>query len=55
MKLSKSLLGAILIGISLQSCSLILEDDFPKPSSEQEGENGEGVVVPENCPACGMG
>lgn len=55
MKLSKSLLGALLIGISLQATSCIEEDDLPKPGSEQEGEHNGEVIIPENCFACGMG
>lgn len=52
MKLSKALLGAILIGVSVQTTSCeINEEDLPQPSSEQEGE----VVIPYDCPACGMG
>ena len=56
MKLSKALLGAMLVGISVQttSCS-ISEEDLPKPTTEQGEENNGEIIVPEDCPACGMG
>jgi hypothetical protein len=54
MKLPKALLGAILVGITVQatSCS---KEDAPKPK-EEVGKNGKEVSkTPVNCPACGMG
>jgi len=48
MKLPKSLLAAIIIGIALQtttSCS----KDIPEPKKK------EIKIFPDNCPACGMG
>ena len=58
MKLSKALLGAILIGVSVQTTSCeINEEDLPQPSSNpqlDEEHNGE-IFIPENCIACGMG
>lgn len=58
MKLSKSLLSAIMIGIAVQttvvSCG---KDEAPKPKKDQE--NKQNVSKPDenlgNCPACGMG
>jgi hypothetical protein len=49
MKLSKSVLSAILIGIAIQttvvSCG---KDDQPKPKEKPKQDLA-------NCPACGMG
>ncbi|MGF6850951.1 hypothetical protein QFZ51_006186 [Chitinophaga sp. W3I9] len=53
MKLPKSLLGAILIGITVQTTSSCNKDKPVKPKEKKEevkkpyGENG--------CPGCGMG
>lgn len=51
MKLSKSLLSVILIGIAIQttvvSCG---KDDQPKPKEKPKQAQPLG-----NCPACGMG
>ncbi len=51
MKLSKSLLGAILIGIAIEttvvSCG---KDDQPKPKEKPKQEQPLA-----NCPFCGMG
>ncbi|MEZ2445363.1 hypothetical protein AB6805_26775 [Chitinophaga sp. RCC_12] len=52
MKLPKSLLGAILIGITVQTTSSCNKDKSVKPKEKKEEvkkpyENG--------CPACGMG
>jgi|GEM_PF-565211 len=60
MKLPKSLLGAILLGVSIQvtqsSCSKDDRDLNPQPLTEQPGtENEPGSYHPDNCPACGMG
>jgi hypothetical protein len=55
MKLSKSLLSAIIVGIALQgavSCTKSKED----PSSKTSQEEKEKKKTPyEPCPACGMG
>lgn len=55
MKLSKALLGAILVGIAVQttSCSKKDKEVTPQPTGEQVKHPGE--TQPENCPACGMG
>ncbi|SEW55867.1 chryseobasin-related MNIO class RiPP peptide [Chitinophaga arvensicola] len=51
MKLPKSLLGAILIGITVQTTTSCNKDKSVKPKEKKEvkkpGEDG--------CPACGMG
>lgn len=66
MKLSKSLIQAIAVGVTLSaatSCTLIdaLEDVKPNDDSSQNvderGDNGDGGggEVYFDCPACGMG
>lgn len=57
MKLPKSLLGALLIGIAVQSASSctkdknISEEKLKKAAQEKE----EAKNNPDYCPACGMG
>lgn len=63
MKLSKSLLQAILVGITLTSTAVACsksEDTTDNQSTNNCGENCPGkndphVLDPDNCPACGMG
>lgn len=67
MKLSKSLIQAIAVGITLgaaaSSCTLIdaLEDVKPNDDSSQNVDdrgsdgNGDGGQVYYDCPGCGMG
>jgi hypothetical protein len=51
MKLSKSLLTAILIGIAVQTTvSSCTKDKAPEPKEQKEKTN-----FPDGCPACGMG
>ncbi|GAA4443532.1 hypothetical protein GCM10023188_44410 [Pontibacter saemangeumensis] len=55
MKLPKALLGAILVGITVQTTGCT-QEELPGPRTEQGGEKGKEVVkVPDNCTACGMG
>jgi hypothetical protein len=56
MKLSKSLLAAIVIGIAVQTTfsSCGKDTDLPKPKKEEVKKEGE-KSVPGDCPACGMG
>ncbi|KAA5535016.1 hypothetical protein F0919_10485 [Taibaiella lutea] len=66
MKLSKSLLGAILVGVTVQtavtSCNKKSNETF-KPTSEAQANpesqanptNQNPNSVPSECPACGMG
>ncbi len=56
MKLSKALLSAILLGITVQTTTSCEEKELPQPNSEQ-GENSKESEkeIPANCPACGMG
>jgi len=57
MKLSKSLLSAILIGITMQTASSctkdkeICDEKIKKEAKEKEVNK----YSPESCPACGMG
>jgi hypothetical protein len=51
MKLPKSLITAILIGIALQPVTSCTKDkELPKPKKEVKKSN-----PPVSCPACGMG
>ena len=56
MKLPKSLLAAIMIGIAVQttisSCSK--DSDVSDPKKKEVKKGGE-KNVPNDCPACGMG
>jgi len=59
MKLSKSLLSAIVIGIAVQttvvSCS---KDEQAKPKKEDQANKqseSKPTQYPDSCPACGMG
>lgn len=56
MKLSKSLLAAIVIGIAVQTTfsSCGKDTDLPKPKKE-EVKKEEEKSIPNDCPACGMG
>jgi hypothetical protein len=54
MKLSKALLGAILVGVAAQATGCTKGDE-PKPKQEQK-KKGESVFkTPAGCPGCGMG
>jgi hypothetical protein len=57
MKLSKSLLSAILIGIVVQTTSACKKDkELPDPKAKQEAQKEqEKSNSSEPCPACGMG
>ncbi|GAA0560879.1 chryseobasin-related MNIO class RiPP peptide [Chitinophaga japonensis] len=58
MKLSKSLLSAILIGIAVQTTATSCEkDNTPEPQVKHESKDGTDKTpqVPDGCPACGMG
>ncbi|WP_303311271.1 hypothetical protein [Hymenobacter sp. BT730] len=55
MKLPKALLGAIVVGLTVQTtgCS---SKDTPTPKGEQVSKDGKTVTtIPDNCPACGRG
>ncbi|SFH32572.1 chryseobasin-related MNIO class RiPP peptide [Pontibacter chinhatensis] len=56
MKLPKTLLSAIVVGIAVQT-SACQKDDLPKPTAENGGKDGKEVIKTpyDNCPACGMG
>lgn len=51
MKLSKTLLGAVLVGITVQAASCN-KKDAPAPK-DKKGK--EVIKTPDNCPGCGMG
>lgn len=61
MKISKALLGAILVGVSVQTTlsSCTKENKIkPQPVAEQQSETMNTPNNPPNCepcPACGMG
>ncbi|GAB2773774.1 hypothetical protein GCM10027175_09510 [Hymenobacter latericoloratus] len=54
MKLSKAVLGAIVVGLTVQAAGC--KDNDPTPNGEKgkktEKESGQPPV---NCPACGLG
>lgn len=52
MKLPKALLGAILVGVAVQSTSCIKKDD---PAPKEGQQKGGKSAPPVNCPACGLG
>lgn len=55
MKLSKALLGAIVVGITVQTTVSCSKKNTPEPK-EQAAKQGKGTSqVPNNCPGCGMG
>jgi hypothetical protein len=51
MKLPKSLLYAILVGVTVATTVSCSNDDDSKPKSREDEEQ----VAAEPCPACGMG
>ncbi len=64
MKLSKSILAAVVVGASIASISSsCTKEDLRKNNQETEelspvcgfGESGEGEITYEDCPGCGMG
>ena len=54
MKLSKALIGAILIGITIQTTGCD-KDESTKPDTETSPETGNKKNFPDSCPGCGMG
>ena len=55
MKLPKTLLAAIVIGIAVQTTASCSKDkDVPDPKKKEVKKEGAGTY-PDNCPACGMG
>lgn len=58
MKISKKILGALVLGIAIQaSTSSCNKKDKPEPSNNQANEqpNSNPTNNPDYCPACGMG
>lgn len=55
MKLSKAVLGALLVGVTAQATGC-KKGNEPTPKDEQASKtNQETPKAPLNCPACGMG
>ncbi len=56
MELPKALLGAILLGITVQTTSCSDKNELPGPKAEKEKTTKTPEKSdPGNCPACGMG
>jgi hypothetical protein len=56
MKLPKTLLSAILIGIAVQTTTSCKKDkDLPDTKAKKEAKEEEKSKPPFACPACGMG
>ena len=57
MKLPSSVLGAILLGIAVQTTGCQKEEVEPQSKNKKEETNNKPTSekVPDNCPACGMG
>jgi hypothetical protein len=60
MKISKSLLSAIVIGIAVQATTSCTKEKEPndaraKKEAAKGGNKTTPTTYPQNCPACGMG
>ncbi|WP_158267511.1 chryseobasin-related MNIO class RiPP peptide [Adhaeribacter arboris] len=56
MKLSKTLLSALLLGITVQTTTSCEKKELPQPNSgKEESSKEQGKEAPVNCPGCGMG
>jgi hypothetical protein len=61
MKISRSLLSAIVIGIAVQATTSCTKEKEPNDAraKQEAAKSGEKkstpATYPENCPACGMG
>ena len=55
MKLSKALLGAVVVGITAQATVSCAKKNAPQPKEQATQSEKEPVRAPDNCPACGMG
>lgn len=53
MKLPKTLLSAILLGIAVQTTTSCGKDKLPDPKKQEASDDKKKTVDP--CPACGMG
>lgn len=55
MNLPKTLLGAMLVGLAVQTTGC-KKGETPEPKEKQVAKPGDKVVQPPaNCPACGLG
>jgi len=55
MKLSKALLSAILVGVTVQATTSCNKKEDPEPKTTATQSSGNGMKEPINCPACGLG
>jgi hypothetical protein len=55
MKLSKALLSAILVGVTVQATTSCNKKEDPEPKTTATQASGNGAKEPINCPACGLG
>ncbi len=57
MKVSKALLGAILVGITVQvAATSCTKKEDPQPQTEKHGPRpATGSDIDNSCPGCGMG
>ncbi|MBX0291653.1 hypothetical protein K3G63_14475 [Hymenobacter sp. HSC-4F20] len=54
MKLSKALLSAVVVGLTVQATGCTTNDPTPKGEDGKKTES-ESSKTPANCPGCGMG
>ena len=55
MELSKALLGALLLGIAVETTSCTKDESKNVKPNTTEQTNSSENITPANCPACGMG
>jgi hypothetical protein len=55
MKLSKALLSAILVGVTVQTTTSCGKKGDPQPTTSTTKNNSPEAKEPFNCPACGLG
>jgi hypothetical protein len=55
MKLSKALLGAIVVGITAQTTVSCSKKNNPEPKEQTAKDGKVPAQAPNNCPGCGMG
>jgi hypothetical protein len=55
MKLPKALLGAVVVGITVQATVSCSKKEAPEPKEQTAKGEKAPVRAPDNCPGCGMG
>ncbi|MGN6214128.1 chryseobasin-related MNIO class RiPP peptide [Parafilimonas sp.] len=55
MKVSKTLLQAILVAVTASTVASCSKSVDSKPQKEKAAKTDSTYVIPGNCPACGMG